>query len=49
MIIEVWTVSHNTHPSGQIETIVFPNEQAAAALPLKFNSIRTRTPEGEYQ
>lgn len=28
-MIEVWTVTHNTHPSGLIETLVFPNEKTA--------------------
>ena len=29
MIITVWSVTHNLHPSGKLETLVFPTEQAA--------------------
>jgi len=29
MITAVWSVTHNMHPSGKLETIVFPADQAA--------------------
>jgi len=32
MMQEFWTVTHNLHPSGKLETVLFPKEQPAWIL-----------------